>query len=63
MDETSPESERKVFPLRGGRRPVSMHGTGFRHPGGILGRRDVFTPYSGGTQVVLTVRGLRVGTR
>jgi len=63
MDETSPESERKVFPLRGGRRPVSMHGTGFRHPGGILGRRDVFTPYSGVTQVVLTVRGLRVGTR
>ena len=40
-----------------------MHSAGFRHPGGIFGRRDVFTPYSGVTQLIITVRGLRMGTR
>lgn len=59
----TPGSQTAAFPLRGGRRPVALHTTGFRHPGGFLAGRDVFTPYAGVTQLVLTVRGLRVGTR
>jgi membrane associated rhomboid family serine protease len=62
MDET-PSSQLEAFPLRRGRRPVALHTTGFRHPGGFFSGREVFTPYAGVTQLVLTVRGLRVGTR
>ena len=56
-------SHLESFPLRGSRPPVALHSSGFRHPGGLFGSRERFTPYSGVTQLVVTARGLRVATR
>jgi membrane associated rhomboid family serine protease len=56
-------SQLETFPLRRGRPPVVLHTTGFRHPGGLLAGSEFFTAYPSVTQLVVTVRGLRVGTR
>jgi rhomboid protease GluP len=63
MSEPASSSERETFPLRRGRSPVVLHATGFRHPGGLFGARESFTPYTGVTQLIVTIRGLRVATR
>ncbi|MDX1650270.1 MAG: rhomboid family intramembrane serine protease [Myxococcota bacterium] len=51
------------FPLRGGRPPVALHETGFRHPRPGPWGGEVFTPYAGLTHVAAGARGLRIGTR
>jgi len=58
-----PSSQLETFPLRRGRPPVVLHATGFRHPGGLLAGSEFFTAYPNLTQLVVTVRGLRVATR
>jgi rhomboid protease GluP len=58
-----PVSELESFPLRRGRPPIVLHATGFRHPGGLFSGRESFTSYASLTQLVVTVRGLRVATR
>ena len=59
----SPPSQLETFPLRRGRRPVVLHETGFRHPGGLFAGSEFFTAYPSITQLFVTVRGLRVATR
>ena len=56
-------SQLETFPLRRGRRPVVLHETGFRHPGGLFAGSEFFTAYPSITQLFVTVRGLRVATR
>lgn len=58
----APETEASLFPLRGGRAPIALHGTGLRHPG-PFGRGEAFTPYADLTHAVAGPRGIRVGTR
>jgi membrane associated rhomboid family serine protease len=58
-----PFSQTETFPLRRGRPPVVLHATGFRHPGGLFAGSEFFTAYPHLTQLVITVRGLRVATR
>jgi len=58
-----PSFQRETFPLRRGRSSVALHATGFRHPGGLFAASERFTPYASITQLVVTVRGLRVATR
>jgi membrane associated rhomboid family serine protease len=55
-------SQLESFPLRRGRPPVVLHATGFRHPGGLFASRERFTSYPSVTQLVVTIRGLRVAT-
>jgi membrane associated rhomboid family serine protease len=50
-----------VFPLRPGRGTVSLHATGFRHPGNL--GRERFTGYGDLTHLVCGSRALRIGTR
>jgi membrane associated rhomboid family serine protease len=58
-----PFSLPETFPFRRGRPPVVLHETGFRHPGGLFVGGELFTAYPSITQLVLTVRGVRVATR
>jgi rhomboid protease GluP len=53
----------ETFPLRRGRSPIALHATGFRHPAGLFASSEFFTPYTSVTQLVVTLRGLRVATR
>ncbi len=58
-----PFSQVETFPLGRGRAPVALHATGFRHPRGAFTSAERFTSYADVTQLVVTVRGLRVATR
>jgi membrane associated rhomboid family serine protease len=58
-----PSSEFETFPLGRGRATVVLHATGFRHPGGLFAIGERFTSYADVTQLVITVRGVRVATR
>lgn len=51
-----------VFPLRGGRGSISLHASGFRHPGALLAREG-FTAYADITHWLAGARALRFGTR
>ncbi len=50
------------FALRGGRRALSLHATGFRHAAGWLAGGETFAGYDEITDLSLGRRGLRIGT-
>lgn len=52
----------ETFPLRGGRRALSLHATGFRHAASWLAGGERFTGYDEITDVSAGPRGLRVGS-
>jgi len=56
----SPEVE--SFPLRGGRRPVTLHASGLRHRASWIAGGEGFTGFDEITDVSLGRRGLRIGT-
>src|SRR5262245_4153470 len=61
MERAALAPEPVVFPLRPGRGSVSLHATGFRHPGSF--GRERFTAYVDLTHLVSGSRALRIGTR
>lgn len=50
------------FPLRGGRRPLTLHATGFRHAAAWLAGGESFTAFDEITDLSVGPRGLRIGT-
>jgi membrane associated rhomboid family serine protease len=54
--------EPMIFPLRSGRGSISLHASGFRHPGGAFAR-EAFTAYADLTHWISGSRALRFGTR
>jgi rhomboid protease GluP len=62
----SPESlspQVETFPLRGGRRPLTLHSSGFRHTASWMAGGEGFTGFDEITDLSLGKRGLRIGTR
>lgn len=50
------------FPLRGGRRPLTLHATGLRHTASWLSGGEGFTGFEEITDLGFERRGLRIGT-
>ena len=62
MSDAGLAPEPMVFPLRGGRGSISLHASGFRHPGAPF-TREGFTAYADLTHWIAGSRALRFGTR
>ena len=63
MSAESLAPEVETFPLRGGRRPLTLHATGLRHAAPWLAGGEGFTGFDEITDLALGRRVLRIGTR